>query len=213
MLLQFVTVFMGFFAIMNPVANVPIFLSLTSDDNKPTTARIARRAVLLAFCIVVCFAVAGKLIFELFGLSIYAFRITGGLLVFLIGFNMLQGNPSRVHHPRSADPDQSDDSDDDSAISVATFPLAMPILAGPGTIATAMNFSAQGGLTDIAITILTFGLLCGITYGFFVSGERLLRYLGRSALGVITRMMGLILAVIGTGMVIDGIKGAFALGI
>lgn len=209
LLLTFATMFMGFFAIMNPVANVPIFLSLTAGEDAQTTRNIARRALLLAFVIVLCFALAGKMIFSLFGLNMDAFRITGGLLVFLIGFNMLQGQHSRVHHPHSLDDDSSGE---DSAISVATFPLAMPILAGPGTLTTAMSLSARGGLSNISLTIAAFAVLCFITYLVFVSGERFVRYIGHDALGVITRMMGLIVAVIGTGMVVEGARGAFALG-
>lgn len=200
-------IFMGFFAIMNPIANVPIFLGLTSGDERRTTAAVAFRALLLAFLIVVFFAIAGKMIFELFGLTLPAFRITGGALVFLIGFHMLQGDHSVIHHPPAADREQARE----ASLGVAAFPLAMPILAGPGTIATAMNFSARGGLVDMFMTIAMFALLCVITYLFFVFGERFVERIGTVALGVITRMMGLILAVIGTQMAIEGIQAAFGL--
>jgi len=86
----------------------------------------------------------------------------------------------------------------------------MPLLAGPGTIATAMNFSAGGGVAGMVVTISAFAVLCLITYVFFIFGEKLVGYLGTSALGVVTRMMGLILAAIGTQMVIEGLRGAFA---
>lgn len=205
--LHIVTVFMGFFAIMNPIANVPIFLGLTSGDDEKTTATIALRALLLAFLIVAIFAVAGKIIFELFGITLPAFRITGGLLVFLIGFHMLQGNPSSVHRPSEEEMQKSQEAKLDIAIS----PLAMPILAGPGTIATAMDFAAAGGLTDVIVTIVVFAVLCVITYILFVFGEKFVTFIGAGALGVITRMMGLILAVIGTQMVIEGVHGAFNL--
>ena len=215
LMLSFTTAFMGFFAIMNPIANVPVFLGLTSEESEAITRRIALRAVVLAFIIVTFFSLAGKIIFSLFGLNMDAFRITGGILVFLIGFNMLQGKHSHMHHPHSIDKEPNGTADldqDDSAISVATFPLAMPILAGPGTITTAMSLSARGGLADTGITILTFALLCGITYFVFAFGERFVRYIGHDALGVITRLMGLIVAVIGTGMILEGIKGAFGVG-
>ena len=197
------TVFMGFFAIMNPIANVPIFLSLTRDDDDETTAAVALKSLLLAFLIVTLFSVAGKAIFDLFGLTLPAFRIAGGILVFLIGFHMLQGNHSSIQHPSQKDKEKSRE----AALSVAVSPLAMPILAGPGTIATAMNFSASGGYEGLIITILAFGVLCVLTYVLFIFGEKFVTYIGDSALGVITRMMGLIIAVIGTQMVIDGIHG------
>jgi len=200
------TVFMGFFAIMNPIANVPIFLGLTSGDDGQTAASVALRSLLLAFVIVTLFAIAGKIIFQLFGVTLPAFKITGGLIVFLIGFHMLQGNPSSLHHPEEVDKQKSRK----AALSVAVSPLAMPILAGPGTIATAMSFSAGGGLLNVGITIVAFAVLCVITYVFFMFGAKFVAYIGSSALGAITRMMGLILAVIGTQMVIAGLHGAFA---
>lgn len=202
-----ITVFMGFLAIMNPIANVPIFLGLTSDDDRQTAAAIAFRSLLLAFVIVCLFSVLGKLIFEMFGLTMPSLRITGGLIVFVIGYHMLQGNPSSLHHPKHANQQQVRD----SALSVAITPLAMPILAGPGTIATAMNFAAGGGLIQIGITIAAFAVLCIITYMFFIFGAKFVSYIGTNAVGAITRLMGLILAVIGTQMTITGIQGAFTL--
>jgi multiple antibiotic resistance protein len=198
------TVFMGFFAIMNPIANVPIFLSLTDYDDEQTAAAVALKSLVLAFLIVTVFAIAGKTIFELFGITQPAFRITGGLLISLIGYQMLQGIQSSVHHPDKVDKQGYRD----AALSVAVSPLAMPILAGPGTIATAMNFSV-GGNFELAVTIAVFAILCVITYVIFVFGKKFVAFIGKSALGAITRMMGLILAVIGVQMVIDGLKGAF----
>ncbi|WP_299803510.1 MarC family protein [uncultured Shewanella sp.] len=203
--IHFATVFMGFFAIMNPVANVPIFLGLTSDYDEKTTRAIAFRALIIAFAITCLFAVSGQLIFNLFGISLPAFRITGGLLIFLIGFHMLQGSQSTVHH----DSEQPTGESLESKLSVAVSPLALPILAGPGTIATAMNYTAAGGAPELVSTIVSFGLLCVITYIFFIFGGRLVSYLGSAALGAITRMMGLILAVIGTQMAVEGLQGAF----
>ncbi|WP_261842900.1 MarC family protein [Aliamphritea ceti] len=202
------TVFMGFFAIMNPIANVPVFLGLTSNDDTKTTRAVAFRSLLIAFIVIAVFSVAGKYIFQLFGLSLPAFRITGGILVFLIGFHMLQGNQSKVQQPNEC---KDESKAKEAALGVAVSPLAMPILAGPGTIATAMNFASGGGVTELITTIGMFAVLCIITYVFFVSGERLVRFIGENALQVVTRMMGLILAVIGTQMAIEGIQGAFKL--
>jgi multiple antibiotic resistance protein len=192
---------------MNPIANVPIFLGLTADDDRQTTKAVALRSLMLAFLIVVAFSVAGKLIFKLFGITLAAFQITGGLLVLLIGFHMLQGDQSSIHQLKEGDNQKCRE----AALGVAVFPLAMPILAGPGTIATAMNFSARGGIMEMAITIVAFAILCVITYVLFVFGEKFVTFIGAGALGVITRLMGLILAVIGTQMAIEGLHGAFKL--
>ena len=96
-------------------------------------------------------------------------------------------------------------------LGVAISPLAMPILAGPGTIATAMSFVAAGGPEELAITIAAFGALCLITYFVFASGDRITKLLGKDAINVVTHMMGLILAVIGVQMILQGLHGAKAL--
>lgn len=199
------SVFMGFFAIMNPVANTPVFLGLTADDDAGTRRMIAARALLVSAVIIVVFCAAGKLIFTLFGITLPAFRITGGILVALVGFHMLQGGEhSTIQHPSDEDKEKSLD----AALQIAITPLAMPILAGPGTIATAMNYASAGTLTEFVVTVSAFFVLCAITYVFFVSGERLVKYIGDNGVKVITRFMGLILAVIGVQMLIHGVGGA-----
>ncbi len=198
------SVFMGFFAIMNPIANTPIFLGLTADDSPNIRRRIAIKALLMVFGLIVSFSLLGKLIFDLFGITMPAFQIAGGVLVGLIGYQMLHGDQSQMHQLKPSDRK----SDPETALSIAITPLAIPILGGPGTIATAMNFASTGGIVEILTTIATFSLLCLITYGFFISGQRLVNFLGQSGLSVVTRIMGLILTVIGVQMLIDGISGA-----
>ncbi|NIT36255.1 MAG: NAAT family transporter [candidate division Zixibacteria bacterium] len=198
-------VFFGFFAIMNPVANAPIFVGLVADFDEDQKKVIARRSVITAFVVTAVFSLAGKLIFELFGLTLPAFRITGGILIFMVGLELLQGRLSKVQSPASANGKTARD----SALRVAISPLAVPILAGPGTVATAMNFAATGPLLRVASAIAIFGLLCLVTYWFFIYGERVISFLGEGVVNVISRLMGLILAVIGTEMVLLGVRGAF----
>jgi multiple antibiotic resistance protein len=202
---QVAAVFMGFFAIMNPIANTPVFLGLTGNDTPAVRKQVAAKALLTTFVIIVVFCLLGKVIFSLFGITLPAFRITGGVLVALIGYQMLQGNQSSVHQLSDKDTQASKN----AALGVAVSPLAMPIMGGPGTIATAMNFSAQGGIVAMATTITAFAILCVITYVLFISGKKFVAFIGAGALGVITRLMGLILAAIGVQMLITGINGAF----
>jgi len=203
MVIHITTVFMGFFAIMNPLANTPVFLALTADDDAATRRLIARKSLFIAFIIVTAFALAGNLILGLFGITLAAFRITGGILVFGIGYSMLKGETSKVHATDVP-------STKESRLSVAVSPLAIPILAGPGTIATAMSYSADVSPAYVAMVVLAFSVLCGICYVFFVAGEKLTHFLGPTAIGAVTRMMGLILAVIAAQMFIDGTLDAFS---
>ncbi|MEH6609263.1 MAG: MarC family protein [Halioglobus sp.] len=191
---QLITVFLGFFAIMNPIANTAAFAGLTGHMDKAQQLRIAAKALIITFIIIVMFSLLGKTIFHVFGITLPALRITGGILVFLVGYQMLSGSGSELH---SAEKEEQAD--------IAVSPLAVPLLAGPGTIATAMNFSAYGGLMGVTTTIFVFAVLCLITFLCFIYSPRILSVIGKSGMAIVTRLMGLILAVIGTQMAIEGI--------
>ncbi|HYQ58031.1 MAG TPA: MarC family protein [Draconibacterium sp.] len=195
------SVFTGFFAIMNPIANTPIFLGLTEGHDQKTKKVIAKQATITAFIIVASFVILGKYIFEVFGITIPAFKITGGILIFYVGFEMLLSQKSKIHGSREV---QTDDS-------IAISPLAIPILAGPGTIVTAMNNVTDANYLHIAIVIAIFGLMAYLTYLAFSLSDYIVKEIGTHLITVIGKLMGLILAIIGTGMVVEGIKLAFGL--
>jgi multiple antibiotic resistance protein len=203
---HFSTVLMAFFAVMNPIANAPLFVGLTEEMDPATRKWVALRAVLLAFAIVAAFAIGGRWIFQVFGITLPAFRIAGGIVVGLIGYDLLQGEASSVHAPTPEDNARSRD----AALGIAITPLALPILAGPGTIATAMNYAAGSTLPEIVRVLVAFAVICTATWAAFVGGGPLTAFLGQNAIKVVTRLMGLILAVIGVQMVILGIRGAVA---
>lgn len=196
-------VFTGFLAIMNPIASISIFLTLTSQENEETVKKIAFQSTLTALLIVIIFSLTGHFLLSFFGVTFTALRLTGGILVALIGYDMLQGKQSAVSNP----PKESIKKTIEEEGSVAITPLGIPLLAGPGVIITAMNFST-GGLFNCIITIMSFGLLCVITYFTFIFGKKIKKIVGSSILKVITKMMGLILAVIGIQMLIEGIYSA-----
>ena len=204
-LVHFTTVVMAFFAIMNPIANTPLFVALTSELDSGTKRKIAIRSVGLAFIIIAVFTLGGRYIFEVFGITLPAFRVAGGTLIALVGYHMLQGESSSVHTPSEEDHEKSRD----SAVDIAITPLAIPVLAGPGTIATAMNFAAHSSIPEVSRVLAALAVICGATLLSFLMGERITRFLGQNAIKVVTRIMGLLLAVIGVQMLIVGINGAF----
>ncbi|KLV07211.1 membrane protein [Photobacterium aquae] len=192
------SVFMGFFAIMNPVANTAVFIGLTAKQSASQQRNTAIKATFTAFCIVAAFSLLGKGIFQVFGITLPALRLAGGILVFVVGYHMLQGNSSSMH--------SSEPSDEGQDVSIS--PLALPILAGPGTIATAMNYSAAGSMLHILLTITAFGVLCLITLVCFIYGQKLVNFLGEDGISIVTRLMGLILTVIAMQMAIQGVHDA-----
>ncbi len=113
---------------------------------------------------------------------------------------MLHGTNSKIHTAEG-------EADNDIAVS----PLAVPLLAGPGTIATAINYSAAGGWQEILVTISSFAVLCIITFFCFIFSSKILSIIGKGGLGIITRLMGLILAVIGVQMLVVGLNAAITI--
>ena len=196
-----ITVFTGFFAITNPISNMTVFLSLTQGASEETKRDINKRANIIAFVIVLVFVLVGKYIFELFNISIPAFKITGGILIFYIGFDTLQSKQSNIKNIKNVNIDEN----------IAVSPLAIPILAGPGTIVTAMNFVADVKPIYIFMVIGIFGCMSLLTYMTFRLSKYVVKLLGHNVISVIGKIMGLIIAIIGTGMIIEGIKISFDL--
>jgi multiple antibiotic resistance protein len=199
-----ITVFMGFFAMLNPIGNIPVFLGMVQQFDKKTQNKVALRATITAFTIIAIFCVFGHIIFRIFGITVPAFQIAGGIIVFIIGFQMLNAKESPIHAQSTEEKEQMMKIAHDMAIT----PLGIPLLAGPGTISTAMNFvGVEKSMTNVILVIVIFGIMCLITYLLFISSRVIANKINPSMLKVVSRIMGLILAVIAVQMMINGIEG------
>ena len=196
---QFFYAFMAFFAIMNPISNLPAYMALVADDSQKISRKIAFRSLLIAFVIVTVFIFSGDFIFKVFGITIVSFRIAGGILVAVIGYHMINGNHSPSYKGMEQQAVNSD------PMSIAISPLAMPLFAGPGTITTALSL-ANGGLQNQLITVVAFALLCVITYLLLRSAKQIAGFLGENLMKIITKMMGLLLFSIGVQMIIISVQ-------
>ena len=196
---QFFYAFMAFFAIMNPISNLPAYMALVADDSQKISRKIAFRSLLIAFVIVTVFIFSGDFIFKVFGITIVSFRIAGGILVAVIGYHMINGNHSPSYKGMEQQAVNSD------PMSIAISPLAMPLFAGPGTITTALSLS-NGGLQNQLITVVAFALLCVITYLLLRSAKQIAGFLGENLMKIITKMMGLLLYSIGIQMIIVSVQ-------
>ena len=196
---QFFYAFMAFFAIMNPISNLPAYMALVADDSQKISRKIAFRSLLIAFVIVTVFIFSGDFIFKVFGITIVSFRIAGGILVAVIGYHMINGN----HSPSYKGMEQQAVNSDPMAIAIS--PLAMPLFAGPGTITTALSL-ANGGFQNQLITIVAFAFLCVITYLLLRSAKQIAEFLGENLMKIITKLMGLLLFSIGIQMIITSVQ-------
>ena len=196
---QFFYAFMAFFAIMNPISNLPAYMALVADDSQKISRKIAFRSLLIAFVIITVFIFSGDFIFKVFGITIVSFRIAGGILVAVIGYHMINGNHSPSYKGMEQQAVNSD------PMSIAISPLAMPLFAGPGTITTALSL-ANGGLQNQLITVVAFALLCVITYLLLRSAKEIAGFLGENLMKIITKMMGLLLFSIGIQMIIVSVQ-------
>lgn len=198
-----VKVFAALFAIMNPIANIPIFLSLTEGmpvADQRRTARVTLAGVTIGSVIS---AVAGSAILSVFGLTVDDFRLAGGLLVLLIALSMLHGTPSAQHQPSGTEMG-------DASQNVAIYPLTIPLLVGPGTIATLIIFG-HTAVADHQIAGLAAGLAAFLVLlaACLFAAPYLGRYLSPKVTAIAQRLMGMILAAIAMQMIVASLQAAF----
>ena len=191
--------------IVDPIAVVPTYLVITQGQTQAQRRLTAARACIAATILLVAFAVMGRAIFGLFGITMPAFRIAGGLILWLVAMDMLHG--ARSTQEGSPEINEATVKDD-----VAITPLAMPMLAGPGAISTVMVLSGQARTPSQTIVVYGSILLALLTAWITLrAAERLVLRVGQTGIRVMTRLMGLLLAAIAVQFVITGVREALAL--
>lgn len=189
--------------VVDPAGVVPLFLSVTPSQTLEERRHTARRASIAAFCILSTFAVLGGALFRVLGISMGAFRIAGGVLLFLLAIDMLRAQRSRTRTSPEEEAEGVDKPD------VSVFPLAIPMLAGPGASSTVMVLVSRAETWPqracVAVTIL---LTAFVSYWVLSSANLIERQLGQTGMNVLERIMGLILAATAVQFVIDGVKTA-----
>jgi multiple antibiotic resistance protein len=200
----FVTSFISLFVIVDPTGNIFPYLALSAGVGPGKARALAGRACFYAFLILAFFVTLGRLVLTFFGISLPAFQIAGGLVLFRIAFDMVEG---RGHFKRL---DTSTSLAPGDYRDVALIPLAMPLLSGPGAISTVLVLTARSkNLLDDALLVAAVGLIMLLSYIFFVFAARIMGFLKESGLRLVTRLMGLILAALAVEFVISGVKKVF----
>jgi multiple antibiotic resistance protein len=201
----FAVCFPSLFSIIDPISAVPIYLALAGAAPRPHQRRIAVRAALTLTIVLGVFATMGTMIFKFFGITIAAFKVAGGILLFTMALEMLRARHSDVKstpEETTAAKHQED---------VAIVPLGIPILSGPGAIATAMMWSSRAHHFDEQTALVAaIVLVAAITLLTLLFASRLSQLLGTTGINLVTRIMGLILAASAAQFVLDGWREAMA---
>lgn len=197
-----ITVLVTMFVVMDPIAIAPVFLALTPGMSNAQRRRIAWRAVAVAGFVLAIFALAGEAVLTFIGISMPAFRVAGGILLFLTAIDMLFDRRTKRRKDRA----DEDDHDDPSV-----FPIAIPLIAGPGSIASIILLTGEKpGFEGLAtVVVMTVFTLAVMAVTLQASGQ--LERIGKTGINVITRLLGMLLAALSVQFVLDGLA-AFGFG-
>ena len=195
--------FSSLFFLVDPIAAIPTFLALTAESEPGQRRHMAKRAAWTCFLVLSGFALAGTLIFKMFGITLPAFRIAGGLIMILIGLDMVQARRSQTKETPS-ETEQAMEKED-----VGIVPLGVPMLAGPGSISTVMALMAQAATWQHSLLIIfALALTAVLSYWTLAGADRVGRRMGVTGIRILTRFMGLLLMAIAVQFILSGLAAA-----
>ena len=195
----YITAFVTLFVIIDPIGLTPLFAALTQGHTARHRRAIAMRSCGIALALLTLFAVFGEAVMGFVGITMPAFRIAGGILLFLTALEMLFERRTKRREDQADHPEDLPDP--------SVFPLATPLIAGPGAIATVILLvGQQDGVAGTAMIIGVVALVLVLVFGFFLTAGLLERLLGRVGINVVTRVLGMLLAALSVQFVLDGLR-------
>jgi multiple antibiotic resistance protein len=188
------------FFLVDPFAAIPSFIAITADVDAPRRSRMARKAAITCFIVLISFALAGKYIFSLFGIKLPAFEIAGGLILLLIGIDMMEAR-------RSPTQESQDETEEAAAKEDAgVVPLGIPMLAGPGAISSVMVLVGQAPDRWQMLAILgSITITAFVSYLVLSGADRIRRFLGATGIRILVRIMGLLLVALAMQLFVNGL--------
>lgn len=194
--------FITFFTVIDPLGLVPVVLVILANNNPEERKKIITRAVIIGALVIFTFALLGKILIESLGIGLYAFNIAGGVLLFLIALDMLFGRTPGTRETPVEEKEAIASSD------VSVFPLAIPMIAGPGTIATTILFTdnASGSNLSILILAVVLILILFISWVVMIKSSLIMKLIGRTGILVFSRILGVILAALAVQYILNGIQ-------
>lgn len=198
--------FTAFFVIIDPVGTAALFAVMTRSVAEPQRRQMARRATALAGSLLLIFAFIGDALLEALGISLAAFRIAGGILLFLLATDMVFARHSGLRGMTSSEDQETVHRED-----ITVFPLAFPLIAGPGAMTSVVLLmgNAQGDLLRTAAVIGVLVAVLALLLALLLMAPRVLAALGVTGSNVVSRVLGIILAALAVQFVIDGLKSIF----
>lgn len=191
--------FTSFFTLVNPLGVMPIYLGLTSGFDDATRKKILIKSTIIAFLILLFFALSGQLLFNFFNISVDSFRIVGGIIFFLMGMDMLHARLSSIEVKQSEVKKYIDD--------ITITPLAIPLICGPGAITNGIVLMDDAkSVFEQAALLLSLGCVIVLTYLILLSGNTIYKKIGETGNNVLLRLMGLIVMVIAVEFFLKGIE-------
>lgn len=210
----FISAFITLFVAIDPPGCAAIYASLTKDASAAQKRSMAIRSVFVALIILLIFGFFGKALLGAMGVSLASFRIAGGIMLFIIAIEMVFEKRTQRREDRAQEIIDNQDADDSEIEDVSIFPMAIPMIAGPGTIAALMLFIGNSDTWDERFVVL--GALCGILaimLALLLSASAVIRVLGDKVETALTRVLGVILAALAIQFVVDGISQNFGISI
>ena len=204
MIALFLSAFVTLFLVIDPPGCAPIFAGLTKNATAPHRRAMAIRSTLVASAVLLMFALVGEALLQQLGISLDAFRIAGGIMLFLIALEMVfeKRTQRREHRAAEVDPNYED---------ISIFPMAIPMIAGPGAIATIMLLVGRSnGIAETLVVLAALAATMILMLLSLLAAGAIMRVLGPKLEAMITRMLGVILAALATQFVIDGVKASFS---
>lgn len=191
--------FAAYFSIINPLGIMPVFMSMTAALSFRQRRKVATKASILAFFTMILFAVAGEMVFKFFSITSDSFRIVGGIIFFMMGYEMLQARLSRVKFTQEEENSYVED--------ISITPLAIPMICGPGAITNSIIFwnDANSSEHRFALILIIF-LIVLITWATLVGAGRIMNYIGETGNKIMLRLMGMIVMVIAVEFFFAGLK-------
>lgn len=198
--------FVTFFVVLDPLGMGPIFIGLTRGESAGFRRRMAIRGTIIAGVILLAFAFAGDFLLRSLGVSIAAFRIAGGVLLFLISFDMLFARATPIRRTT-----EREDVEAEAKHDISVFPLAIPLIAGPGGLTSIVLLMGRAGNDTVLeiVVLAAMALVLAIMLVVLLAADRFTRWLGETGSNVVSRVLGIILAALAVQFVIDGIHDAF----